>query len=203
MNKWVGESEKAIRETFRKARQAAPCIVFFDELDAIAPTRGESCGSSQVTERMISQLLTELDGLESLKDVTVIAATNRPDIIDTALLRPGRFDKLVSIPTPDKEARKEIFMIHTKQKPLADNIDLTKLSEKTEGYTGADIAAICNEAVMVSIREYIATGNPLDKKHLDKLKVQKKHFDKAMDKVKAMPKEKLEKYTTIAKTFDS
>jgi len=130
MNKWVGESEKAIRETFRKARQAAPCIIFFDELDAIAPTRGESCGSSQVTERMISQLLTELDGLESLKDVTVIAATNRPDIIDTALLRPGRFDKLISIPTPDKEARKEIFTIHTKHKPLADNVDLIKLSEK-------------------------------------------------------------------------
>ncbi|MBS3749346.1 MAG: CDC48 family AAA ATPase [Candidatus Thermoplasmatota archaeon] len=203
MNKWVGESEKAIRETFRKARQAAPCIVFFDELDAIAPTRGESCGSSQVTERMISQLLTELDGLESLKDVTVIAATNRPDIIDTALLRPGRFDKLVSIPTPDKEARKEIFAIHTKHKPLADNIDLTYFSKKTEGYTGADIAAICNEAVMASIREYIATGNPLDKKHLDKLKVQKKHFDNAMEKVKAMPKEKLEKYTSIAKTFDA
>ncbi len=202
MNKWVGESEKAIRETFRKARQAAPCIIFFDELDAIAPTRGESCGSSQVTERMISQLLTELDGLELLKDVIVIAATNRPDIIDSALLRAGRFDKLISIPTPDNAARKEIFSIHTKRKPLASNVDLNKLAEKTRGYTGADIASICNEAVMASIREYISTGNPLDKEHLEKLKVQKKHFDLAMKKVKVMPKEKLEKYATIAKTFD-
>jgi transitional endoplasmic reticulum ATPase len=202
MNKWVGESEKAIRETFRKARQAAPCIIFFDELDAIAPTRGESCGSSQVTERMISQLLTELDGLELLKDVIVIAATNRPDIIDSALLRAGRFDKLISIPTPDTAARKEIFSIHTKRKPLASDVDLNKFAEETQGYTGADIASICNEAVMASIREYIATGNPLDKKHLDKLQVQKKHFDLAMKKVKLMPKEKLEKYTAIAKTFD-
>lgn len=202
MNKWVGESEKAIRETFRKARQAAPCIIFFDELDAIAPTRGESCGSSQVTERMISQLLTELDGLELLKDVIVIAATNRPDIIDSALLRSGRFDKLISIPTPDNIARKEIFSIHTRRKPLAADVDVNKLAEETQGYTGADIASICNEAVMASIREYISTGNPLDKEHLEKLKVQKKHFDLAMEKVKVMPKEKLEKYATIAKTFD-
>lgn len=202
MNKWVGESEKAIRETFRKARQAAPCIVFFDELDAIAPTRGESCGSSQVTERMISQLLTELDGLEALKDVTVIAATNRPDIVDTALLRPGRFDKLISIPTPDTDARKEIFRIHTKNKPIADDVNLDALAEKTEGYTGADIAGICNEAVMATIREYIATGNPLEKKYLEKLQVRKKHFDIALKKIRAMPKEKLEKYTTILKAFD-
>ncbi|MBN2599634.1 MAG: CDC48 family AAA ATPase, partial [Candidatus Thermoplasmatota archaeon] len=136
MNKWVGESEKAIRETFRKARQAAPCIIFFDELDSIAPTRGESCGSSQVTERMISQLLTELDGLESLKDVTIIAATNRPDMIDSALLRPGRFDKLIAIQLPDLDARKEILKIHTTEKPLAANVDLEKLAKQTEGYTG-------------------------------------------------------------------
>jgi len=202
MNKWVGESEKAIRETFRKARQAAPCIIFFDELDSIAPTRGESCGSSQVTERMISQLLTELDGLESLKDVTIIAATNRPDIIDSALLRPGRFDKLIAIQTPDVEARKEIFKIHSAEKPLAANVDLEKLAKHTEGYTGADIAAICNEAVMASIREYISTGNPLDKKHLEKLQVQKKHFDAALEKIKKMPKDKLEKYLTIAESFE-
>ncbi len=202
MNKWVGESEKAIRETFRKARQAAPCIIFFDELDAIAPTRNESCGSSQVTERMISQLLTELDGLELLKDVTVIAATNRPDIIDTALLRPGRFDKLVSIPIPDKEARKEIFRIHTKRKPLADGIDLEKLAEQTEGYTGADIAAICNEAVMASIRAYIARGKPVQKTELKNLKVEQKHIDLAMEKVKPMTKEKLKKYTDIAQSFE-
>ncbi len=201
MNKWVGESEKAVRETFRKARQAAPCIIFFDELDAIAPTRGEDCGTSHVTERMISQLLTELDGLESLKDVTVIAATNRPDIIDTALLRPGRFDKLISIPSPDITARKEIFKIHLKFKPIAADVDMDKLTENTDGYTGADIAAICNEAVMASIREYISTGNPLDKNHLESLKVQSKHFDQAMKKIKAMPKKMLEKYATIAETF--
>ena len=134
--------------------------------------------------------------------MTIIAATNRPDIIDAALLRPGRFDKLISIPQPDNNARKEIFTIHTKRKPLAADVDIDKLAEKTEGYTGADIAAICNEAVMVSIREYIATGNPLDKKHLEKLKVQSKHFDQAMKKVKPMSKKMLEKYTTITETFD-
>ena len=201
MNKWVGESERAVRETFRKARQAAPCIIFFDEIDAIAPTRNESCGTNHVSERLISQLLTELDGLESLKDVTVIAATNRPDIIDAALLRPGRFDKLILIPTPDETARKDIFRIHTKRKPLADDTNLNELAKNAEGYTGADIAAICNEAVMASIREYIATGNPLDKKHLEKLKVQKKHFDHAMGKVKPLSKKMLEKYTSITETF--
>lgn len=201
MNKWVGESERAVRETFRKARQAAPCIIFFDEIDAVAPTRGESCGTSHVSERMISQLLTEIDGLESLKDVTVIAATNRPDIIDAALLRPGRFDKLISIPTPDNDARKEIFKIHTKRKPLAADVSVDDLAKETDGYTGADIAAICNEAVMASIREYIATGNPLDKKHLDKLKIQKKHFELAMKNVKPMTKKMLEKYTNITETF--
>lgn len=201
MNKWVGESEKAVRETFRKARQAAPCIIFFDELDAITPTREDSCGTSHVTERMISQLLTELDGLESLKDVTVIAATNRPDIIDAALLRPGRFDKLISIPIPDNITRRDIFKIHTKRKPLAADVDIEKLVEKTDGYTGADIAAICNEAVMTSIREYISAGNPLDKKHLESLQVQSKHFNHAMQKVKSMPKKMLEKYTSITETF--
>jgi transitional endoplasmic reticulum ATPase len=131
----------------------------------------------------------------------VIAATNRPDIIDAALLRPGRFDKLISIPTPDNDARKEIFKIHTKRKPLAADVSVDDLAKETDGYTGADIAAICNEAVMASIREYIATGNPLDKKHLDKLKIQKKHFDFAMKKVKPMTKKMLEKYTNITETF--
>ncbi|HHO57232.1 MAG TPA: AAA family ATPase, partial [Thermoplasmatales archaeon] len=142
LSKWVGESEKAVRETFRKARQAAPCIIFFDEIDAIAPSRG-GMGDSHVTERVISQLLTELDGLEELRDVTVIAATNRPDIIDPALLRPGRFDRLIYIPPPDKKAREEIFKIHTRKKPLAKDVSIKELAEKTEGYTGADIAAVC------------------------------------------------------------
>ena len=202
LSKWVGESEKAVRETFRKARQAAPCIVFFDEMDAIAPVRGGS-NDSHVTERVISQLLTELDGLEELRDVTVIAATNRPDIIDPALLRPGRFDRLIYIPPPDKEARKEIFKIHTRNKPLADDVDIDELAEKTEGYTGADIAAVCNEAVMTAIREYINKhGEKLKKEELKKLKVEKRHFEAALKKIKPLPEDELKKHIKIAKEFE-
>src|SRR5579884_1287016 len=142
ISKWVGESEKGVREVFRKARQAAPCVVFFDELDAIAPRRGGSEGDSHVTERVISQMLTEMDGLEDLKGVVVIGATNRPDIIDEALLRPGRFDRILEIPIPDKEARKQIFQIHTRKKPLDSDVNFDKLVDVTEGYTGADIEAI-------------------------------------------------------------
>ena len=139
LNKWVGESEKAVRETFRKARQASPCVIFMDEIDSIAPERGSGNGDSNVTERVISQMLTEMDGLESLNNVVVIAATNRPDIMDPALLRPGRFDKSIFIGPPDKESRKSIFGIHTKGRPLADDVDLDDLSERTDGCTGADI----------------------------------------------------------------
>ena len=202
ISKWVGESEKAVRETFRKARQAAPCIIFFDEIDAIAPSRGGLTGDSHVTERMISQLLTELDGLEDLKDVTVIAATNRPDIIDTALLRPGRFDKLIYIKTPDEEARKEIFKIHLRKKPLAKDIDIDELAKKTEGYTGADIAAVCNQAVMAGIREYIQKHGKVDKEELKKLKVEKRHIETALEKVKPISKSDLDKYTKISERFD-
>ena len=201
LSKWVGESEKAVRETFRKARQAAPCVIFFDEIDAIAPARG-SLGDTHVTERVISQLLTELDGLEELRDVTVIAATNRPDIIDPALLRPGRFDRLIYIPPPDKEARKEIFKIHTRKKPLAKDADLDELAEKTEGYTGADIAAVCNEAVMAAIREYISKGGKMDKEEIKKLKIEKRHFEEALKNVKPIAKEELERYVEIAKKFE-
>jgi len=165
ISKWVGESEKGVREIFRKARQAAPCIVFFDELDAVAPRRGRSEGDAHVTERVISQMLTEMDGLEDLKGVVVIGATNRPDIIDEALLRPGRFDRILEIPLPDKEARKEILMIHTKQKPLDHTVNIDRLVELTEGYTGADIAAITNAAAMSAIKEYIVDGK--DKKGQD------------------------------------
>ena len=201
LSKWVGESEKAVRETFRKARQAAPCIIFFDEIDAIAPARGTSA-DSHVTERVISQLLTELDGLEELRDVTVIAATNRPDIIDPALLRPGRFDRLIYIPPPDKEARKEIFRIHTRKKPLADDVNLDELAEKTEGYTGADIAAVCNEAVMAAIREYIEKGGKMDKEEMKKLKIHKRHFEEALKNVKPMTEEELKRYVDIAERFE-
>jgi transitional endoplasmic reticulum ATPase len=159
LSKWVGESEKGIREIFRKARQAAPSIVFFDELDAIAPRRGRSEGDAHVTERVISQMLTEMDGLDDLKGVVIIGATNRPDIIDEALLRPGRFDRILEVPVPDKDARRDILRIHTERKPLDTTVDMDKLIELTEGYTGADIAAMVNAAAMLAIKRYIATNN--------------------------------------------
>jgi transitional endoplasmic reticulum ATPase len=159
LSKWVGESEKGIREVFRKARQAAPCIVFFDELDSVAPHRsGGKRGDSHVTERIVSQLLTEMDGLEDLKGVIVIGATNRPDIVDEALLRPGRFDRLLEILLPDNEARKEILKIHTSKKPLDKTVSLDKLVELTKGYSGADIAALVNAAAMSAIKEYLAVN---------------------------------------------
>jgi len=178
ISKWVGESEKGVREVFRKARQAAPCVVFFDELDAIAPRRGGTEGDSHVTERVISQMLTEMDGLEDLKGVVVIGATNRPDIIDEALLRPGRFDRILEVPVPDKEARKQIFHIHTKKKPLDSNVNLDKLVESTEGMTGADIAALINAAAMSAIKEHVK------QKSGSKLGMSMKHFETALNKIK-------------------
>src|SRR5438132_3783069 len=153
LNKFVGESEKAVREVFRKARQASPCIIFFDEIDSVAPTRGGSLGDSHVTERVISQFLTEMDGLEELRHVIIIAATNRPDTIDSALLRPGRFDRLLFVPPPDLEARQQIFKIHTRRTPLAEDVNLDDLARKTDGYTGADIASLANTGVMLALRE--------------------------------------------------
>ncbi|MFX0044111.1 MAG: CDC48 family AAA ATPase, partial [Candidatus Hodarchaeota archaeon] len=148
LSKWVGESEKAVRETFRKARAAAPCIIFFDEIDAIAGLRGRFT-SSQVTEQVVSQLLTEMDGLEGLKDVILLAATNRPDMLDPALLRSGRFGRHIEIPMPDKKSRIEIFKIHLRNKPLDSNVDIDKMAGDMEGYTGADIQAICEEATLL------------------------------------------------------
>jgi transitional endoplasmic reticulum ATPase len=203
ISKWVGESEKAIRETFRKARQASPCVIFFDELDAVAPRRGGSEGDSHVTERVISQMLTELDGLEDLKGVVVIGASNRPDIIDEALLRPGRFDRILEVPVPDKEARREILKIHTSKKPLDhDTVNIDKLVELTEGYTGADIAAMVNAAAMSAIKEHMITSvnNENDIKEetrakmreyikekeqqKPKLKISMNHFESALQKIK-------------------
>lgn len=168
LSKWVGESEKGIREIFRKARQAAPSIIFFDEIDAIAPGRtgGDSDGS-RVTEKIVNTLLTEMDGMQSLKDVVVIAATNRPDIIDAALLRPGRFDKLIQIPQPDEPARRDILKVHSAKMPLDKDVDLADLAKKTEGYSGADLEAFCREAGMEAMRE----------KNVEK--VSKKHFEAA------------------------
>jgi len=152
LSKWVGESEKAIREIFRKARQAAPTVVFFDEIDAIAPARGMGHDTSGVLERMVNQLLAEMDGITPLNRVVVIAATNRPDILDPALLRPGRFDRLIYVPPPDKQARLEILKVHTRNVPLAEDVNLEALAEKLEGYTGADIEALVREATMLVLR---------------------------------------------------
>ncbi len=192
-NKWVGESEKAGRETFRKARQASPCVNFMDELDSIAPERGTG-GDSNVTERVISQMLTEMDGLESLNDVVVIAATNRPDIMDPALLRPGRFDKSIFIGPPDKESRKAIFGIHTKNRPLADDVDLEELADKTDGCTGADIAAICNEAVMNAVRHLISENPEPKDEDIQNCRVSKEDFEKALDKFGPKSRQELKDY---------
>jgi transitional endoplasmic reticulum ATPase len=196
LSKWVGESEKAVRETFRKARQAAPCVIFLDEIDAIAPVRGTSHDSG-VTERVISQLLTEMDGLEPLHNVIVIAATNRPDILDPALLRPGRFDRIVYIGPPDLEARKEILKIHTKDKPLAMDVDLDKLATKMENFTGAEIAAVCNEAVMLAIRDYVLDGKDLDEQKIKQHKVDMKYFEKAMENIEPMSETDLKRYERL------
>jgi len=173
MSKWVGESEKAVRELFKKARQVAPTIVFLDELDSIAPMRGRDSGT-HVTDSVVNQLLTSIDGLESMEGVVVIGATNRPDIIDPSLLRPGRFDRLVLIPAPDRDARLKIFKIHTEKMKLEKDVDLEKLADITDNYSGADIEALCREAAMLAIRE--------DEKAKS---VSKKHFETAMESVRA------------------
>jgi transitional endoplasmic reticulum ATPase len=184
LSKWVGESEKAVRETFRKARAAAPCIIFFDEIDAIAGMRGRFSGS-QVTEQVVSQLLTEMDGLEGLKEVILIAATNRPDMLDDALLRSGRFGRHIDIPMPDKKARKEILKIHTINKPLAKGISLDSIAERLEGYSGADISAIAEEATMLTIRRTVDDVNvdTSDADSVKKVKIKESEFEEAIEKV--------------------
>ena len=203
LNKFVGESERALREVFRKARQAAPCIIFFDEIDSIAPVRGSSIGDSHVTERVISQFLTELDGLEELRNVVIIAATNRPDIVDQALLRPGRFDRLLYVSLPDLEARKQVFKIRTRKTPLADDVKLDELARLTDGYTGADIASICNTAVMLALRELIGKArDPEDaKKKARDLKVSRRQFDEALQKIKPISSQELRMYERFSQQF--
>ncbi|MBN1923839.1 MAG: CDC48 family AAA ATPase [Nanoarchaeota archaeon] len=171
LSKWVGESEKAVRETFRKARQVSPCIIFFDEFDSIVPRRGSKSGGSNVTEQVVNQLLTELDGLEELHNVIVIAASNRPDMIDTAMLRPGRIDRLILVPPPDETERLEIFKVHTKNMPLTKDVDLKDLAKKTENFSGADIENLCREAAMIALRE-----------NLNSSEVTLKHFETALKK---------------------
>ena len=161
MSKWVGESEKGVREIFRRARQASPCVIFFDEIDSIAPIRGGGMegGVHSSAERMVSQLLTEMDGIQEIHEVVVLAATNRIDMIDTALLRPGRFDKIVFVPKPDVNTRQKILEIHTKGKPLGRDVDLKRIAEITEGFSGADVSAVANTAVSLVLHEYLAKSS--------------------------------------------
>ena len=172
LSKWFGESERKITEIFKKAKQASPCIIFFDEIDAIAPMRGSAAGEPRVVERMVNTLLSEMDGLEELRGVVVIGATNRPDLIDAALLRPGRFDEVVLVPPPDEKARFEILKVHTKGMALNDNVNVLDLSKKTEGYSGADIEALCRKAGVIALHENIKIE-----------KVSKKHFEAALSKI--------------------
>jgi len=190
LSKWVGESEKGIREVFKKAKQASPCIVFFDELDAIAPIRGAST-DSHVTERVISQFLTEMDGIEELKGVIVLAATNRMDIVDPALLRAGRFDLQMELPIPDTKACLEIFNIHTRGKPLAAGVDLKALADSTDGLVGADIEAICRRASMLAIREFLSKHKTFKsesgKADFSRAKISNKHFKEAIRGLQKQP----------------
>ncbi len=195
LSKWVGESEKAIRQIFRRARQVAPTIIFFDEIDSIAPARGMRHDTSGVTDRIVNQLLTEMDGIEPLTNVVVIAATNRPDILDPALLRPGRFDRLIYVPPPDKKARLEILRIHTRNMPLAEDVDLEKIAEMTDGYTGADLEAVAREAAMIAVREaFRKTGEPKP------TEVRMEHFMKALKAVQpSLTPEDIKRYERLAK----
>ncbi len=198
LSKWVGESAKTVRETFRKAKSAAPCIIFFDEIDAIATTRS-SGSSSGVIEQVVAQLLTEIDGLEELKDVILLAATNRPDLLDPALLRSGRFGRHIEVPLPNKDSRMEIFKIHLKGRPVDENINLEELAIQLEGFSGADIKAICEEATLLTIRKGI---NKINEKNLDSFKpirITKAEFNKAIKKVAKNVKRAKETYDDALK----
>lgn len=179
VSKWIGETEKGVREIFKKAKQASPCILFFDEIDSIAPKRGTGEGDSGVMNRTMSQFLTELDGLEGLRGVVVLGATNRPDLIDPALIRPGRFDHLLSIGLPDLKTRKAIFAIHTRDKPMEKKIDLEKLARETEGFSGAEIESVCRQAVTLGLREFIESHKEKANEMAEKFLVKKEHFDVA------------------------
>ncbi len=185
LSKWVGESEKGVREIFRKARQAAPCIIFLDEVDALVPRRGSGGSESHVTESVVSQILTEIDGLEELHNVLIVGATNRLDIVDDALLRPGRFDRIIEVPNPDAKGRQNIFEIHTKKKPLASDVNIPKLVELTDGFSGAEIAAVANRAAITALKKYVGgkTQNVKD------IKISQQELIDAIDKVKPRKKE--------------
>ncbi|MEE9376525.1 MAG: CDC48 family AAA ATPase [Candidatus Lokiarchaeia archaeon] len=193
LSKWVGESEKAIREVFRIAKQASPCIIFFDEFDSIAPSRGRHTSDSGVTEKVLSQFLTELDGLEVMKDIVVIAATNRPDILDPALIRPGRIDRILLVPLPDKKGRLEILKLFTKEMPLTSNIKLEDLNDTINGFSGADIETWCREAAMIALRE-----------NLRARKVSLEHFKEARKELNpTLTKEVIEWYEKFGEKLKS
>ncbi|WP_224268751.1 CDC48 family AAA ATPase [Haloprofundus salinisoli] len=203
LNKFVGESEKGVREVFSKARENAPTVVFFDEIDAIATERGRNSGDSGVSERVVSQLLTELDGLEALEDVVVIATTNRPDLIDSALLRPGRLDRHVHVPVPDEEARLKILEVHTQHKPLADDVDLDSIARRTDGYVGADLEALAREAAMAASREFIRS---VKREEVDdsvgNVRITMDHFEDALEQVgPSVTDETRQRYDEIEQRF--
>jgi transitional endoplasmic reticulum ATPase len=207
VSKWVGESEKGIRDIFRKARQASPCVIFFDEVDSIASVRGGAImggfgvgGSYSCSERMISQLLTEMDGMQEIHDIVIIAATNRVDMIDTALLRPGRFDKIVYIPNPDKVTRERILQIHIKGKPIKKDIDINRMAEMTEGFSGADVSSVANTAVSLVLHDYIQKyPSPVEAlKHTSEAFVSMRHFEDAIKKVRGQRKMKPEEKMNLS-----
>jgi transitional endoplasmic reticulum ATPase len=184
LSMYLGESERAVREVFRKARQAAPCIIFFDEIDALAPVRSGHELQASENERVVGQLLTELDGIEDLRGVVALAATNRPDRVDPALLRAGRFDVLVELPLPDSAARRAILAVHTRRMPLAGDVDLTALAEATEDFSGADIEGLCRRAALLAMREIVERverrqGEPREQDLAD-LQIGGQHFDRAL-----------------------
>ena len=206
MSKWVGESEKGIREIFRKARQAAPCVIFFDEIDSIAPTRGGGAGMdggmgiNTSTERMVSQLLTELDGIQELQGVVVLAATNRVDMIDMALIRPGRFDKIVFVPKPDKKTREVILEIYVKGKPIGQDVNMKAIAEVTEGFSGADVSAIANTAISLVLHEYLQRYPTPEEatKHTSDALVSMRHFEEAVKKIKTQREMKPEEKANLS-----
>ncbi|HEY3527233.1 MAG TPA: CDC48 family AAA ATPase [Nitrososphaeraceae archaeon] len=186
LSKWVGESEKGVREIFRRARQASPCVIFFDEIDSIAPVRGLEGSGHASTERMVSQLLTEMDGIDEMRGVVVLAATNRADMIDPALLRPGRFDKIIYVPNPDIKTREKILELNVQGKPIGNDLNLKRISELTDGFSGADVAAVVNTAISLVLHEYIGKyPNPEEaSKHTMEASVTMRHFEDAVRKVR-------------------
>jgi transitional endoplasmic reticulum ATPase len=199
LSKWVGESERAIREIFRKARQAAPALVFFDEIDSIVPSRGGA--ESNVTERVVSQFLTELDGLVLLKDVVIVAATNRPDLLDSSMLRPGRFDRLIYIPMPDNEARRRILEIYL-SRMAAPGVQAQWLADMTENFSGADLEMFCREAGMLALKEHITPGMNREELIIDRILVTREHFQRAHELVKPhLSKGMREEYLKMIRDF--